>query len=40
MLDDPMNALIVADKILNDDGIRWYPQTWMEQINKFYSLAS
>ena len=37
MLDDPMNAPIVADKILNDDGIRWYPQTWMDANKQIFT---
>ena len=36
-LDDPMNAPIVADKILNDDDIGWYPQTWMNANKQIFT---
>ena len=35
MLDDPMNAPIIADKILNDDGIDGILRHGWMQINKF-----
>ena len=37
MLDDPMNAPLIAEKILDEDESRWFPQTWMDANKQIFT---
>ena len=37
MLDDPINAPLVAEDIIKNEISTWYPQTWMDANKQIFT---